>query len=188
MKQFQPVIYCLLLLLTLAVPGCGQKMTPTRFQQLVDSPGDDVPLSPLITNGAPHWGTSMTTFVLKFPSGQVLSEDLLTTTKTIGGKYIVYDAYSKIQNQQMRSVLACDEKAGTLKVYSLSGDVLIHSDINYDAKAKTYSVKTAYGDGFTEETTGWYSDQIECSHTVVSQHGVLVMNRDATNRPVSISK
>ena len=88
----------------------------------------------------------------------------------------------------MRSVLACDEKAGTLKIYSLYGDVLIRSEVNYDARTKTYSVKSAYGDGFTEETTGWYSDKVDCSHTVVKQHGELVMNRDATNCPVSISK
>jgi hypothetical protein len=130
----------------------------------------------------------MTSFVLKYPSGKVLAEDLLTTTKTIGGKYIVYDSFSKIQNQELHSVLACDEKAGTLKVYSLSGDVLIHSDVSYDASKKTYTVKSAYGDGITEETSGWYSDTIQCSHTVVSQHGELIMNRDATNRPVSILK
>jgi hypothetical protein len=188
MKQFPLAIYCLFLLLTLAVPGCGQKMTPTRFHELLDSPGDDVPLSPLITNGAPRWSTSMTTFVLKYASGKVLAEDLLTTTKTIGGKYIVYDSYSKIQNRELRSVLACDGQAGTLKIYSLYGDALIHSDVIYDAKTKTYRVRLAYGDGFTEETTGWYSDKIDCSHTVVSQHGGLIMNRDATNRPVSISK
>jgi hypothetical protein len=188
MKQYRMTVCTLLLSLTFAVVCSGQEMTPERFRELVDRPGDNVPLSPIITNGAPRWSVSMTTFALKYPSGQVLSEDLLTTTKTIGGKYIVYDSYSKIQNRELRSVLECDEKAGTLKIYSLYGDALIHSDVTYDARAKTYTVKLAYGDGFTEEATGWYSDKIDCSHTVVKQRGVLIMNRDATNRPVSISK
>lgn len=164
-----------------------EAMTPARFQQLLDSPGDNIPLSPLITNGAPRWEHSMTSFVLKYASGQVVSKDLLTTTKTIGGKYIVYDSFSRIQNRQMRSVLTCGEKAGHLKIHFFYGDDLIHEDIFYDAGAKSYTVKLSYGDGYTEEATGSYSDSEDRSHTVVKQRGTLIMTRDATNRPVAAS-
>jgi hypothetical protein len=183
------IVICSLLLL-LGVAGCKPlaSMTQEQFQKLVDAPGDDVPMVPLIANGSPHWNNSSVSMLMKYPDGKVYSEEFHATSKTIGGKNIVYSAKSKLNDQEMHSVLVADEKSGTLKVYALYGDKLVGSDLVYDAKAKTYTEKASYGDGFVETTTGHWSDTEDDSHSEVYQHGALVMSRDMTNRPVVLPK
>ena len=188
MFQFRIAAYCLFLLLALAMAGYGQTMTGEQFDKLVSTPGDNVPLSPILANCFPHWSNSVSSTVLKYASGKVVNDDMQVTSKTIGGKYIVYSMWSKFYNQEMQSILAYDEKSGALKSYMRYGDELVESHFVCDIKTRTYAEKSAYGDGFTITTTGCCSDTGDGAHSVVYQHGALFVTRDATNHPVSIPK
>jgi hypothetical protein len=188
MKQFRIAACFLLLLLSLAMAGCSQKMSQKQFDDLFATPGDNVPLSPVLANGFPHWSSSVSSTVLKYASGQVVTDDLQVTSKTIRGKYIVYSMWSKFYNQEMHSILAYDEKSGGVKAYVPYGDGLVETHFVYDAKTRTNTEKYSYGDGFTVTTTGFCSDTGDSSHSLIYQHGALFVTRDATNRPVSISK
>jgi len=182
------VAYCLFLLLPLAIAGCSQRMSQRQFDELFATPGDNVPLAPVLANGFPHWSNSVSSAVSKYSSGQVVTDDIQVTSKTIGGKYIVYSMWSKFYNQEMRSLLACDEKSGTVKSYMPYGDELVESHFVCDVKNRTCTGKYSYGNGFTVTTTGFCSDTGDSTHLVVYQHGALFLIRDATNHPVSIPK
>jgi hypothetical protein len=188
MLPFRTAAYCLFLLLPLAMAGCRQKMSQKQFDELFATSGDNVPLSPILANCFPHWSNSVSSTVLIYASGKVVNDDMQVTSKTIGGKYIVYSMWSRFYNQEMHSILAYDEKSGVLKAYMPYGDELVESHFVCDVKTRTYSEKSAYGDGFTISTTGFCSDTGDSAHSVVYQHGALFMTRDATNHPVSIPK
>jgi len=174
-------------LLLLAVAGCKPhpSITPERFQQLVDAPGDDVPMLSFVTNGIPHWSNTVVSMTMTYASGKVVPVEFPVNSKTIGGRYIVYSVQLKDSVQEQHSILEADKTAGRFKVYFLRNNALNSADVVYDLKAKTYSSKTTYGDGFVETTTGSYSDTENVSHTVVYKNGALVVTRDATNHPVS---
>jgi len=185
--RFQVAVCFLLSLLVLA--GCKPQasMTPERFQELVDTPGDNAPMLSFITNGIPHWSNAIVSVTMTYASGEIVPTEFQVKSKTIGGKYIVYAVQLKDSNKEQHSILEADKMAGRFKVYFPKEDTLNSGDVIFDVKAKTYSSKITYSDGYMETTTGSYSDTENDSHTLVYQNGALVMTRDSTNRPISVS-
>jgi len=175
------------LLLLLAVGGCSKKaaVTPERFQELVDTPGDNVPLSHRVDIGVPLWTNAEINLVLNYASGRVVTEKMQGTAKTIAGKYIVHTVQSELHHQPMHSIFTYDEKSGEFKEYGLFSNKVTEATLTFDTKAKTFAAKASFGTGFTETSTGSYSDVGESSHTVVRLNGEYFMTRDETTRPVS---
>ena len=90
----------------------------------------------------------------------------------------------------MNAILTFDEKAQFLKVYGLfsdgqGGDIVTCGTAVYDYAKKTYTISSSYGDGFSETTTGSYTDREDVARTVVYKNGFLFMTRVARTRPLA---
>jgi len=163
-------------------------MTPARFQEIASAPGDAVPLmAPLAA--VPFWTNGVVTNVMTYASGKVFKEVLTGTAHTVGGKYVVFTAYSQFYQQPMQAILGYDTKASVLKTYGLYGDgnggnIVTEATVVYDFGKKTYKMNSSYGDGFKETTTGSYTDTEDIAKTVVYKAGALFMTREVVTRPV----
>jgi len=178
------------LFLLLAAGGCSKEaaMTPERFQEIVDTPGDTVPLSRRVDIGVPLWTNAEINLVLTYASGRVVTEKMQGTAKTIAGKYIVHTIQSELYHQPMHSIFTYDEKSGVFKEYGLFSNLVTEATLVFDTKAKTFTAKASFASGFTETSTGSYSDTEETSHTVTQKDGEYFMTRDVTTRRVSSGK
>jgi hypothetical protein len=173
--------------------GFGQEsMTPARFREIVNLPGDMVPLVPQLAP-VPFWTNAVVSNVMTYASGKVFREVMTQTARTVGGKYVVFTVYSQFYQKPMSGVLAFDEKATALKMYGLfgdghGGDVVTEGTLVNDYVKKTYTATSSYGDGFKETTAGSYTDKEDFAKTMVYKNGVLFMTREATTHPVTSSK
>jgi len=148
-------------------------------------PGDNVPLIPRIDIGVPVWTNAEINLVLSYASGKVVREKMQGTTKTIAGKYIVHTVRSELYHQPMHSIFTYGEKSGEFKEYGYFSNMVTEATITFDTKAKTFAAKASFATGFTETSTGSYSDTEESSHTVTQLYGEYFMTRDETTRPAS---
>jgi hypothetical protein len=173
--------------------GFGQEsMTPARFREIVNLPGDTVPLVPQLAP-VPFWTNAVVSNVMTYASGKVFREKMDGTSHSVQGKYIVFTIQSEFYHQTMYSILTSDEKAAVLKVYGLfgdghGGDVVTEGTEVFNFARKTYTITSLYGDGFKETTAGTYTDKEDFARTTVYKNGVLFMTREATTRPVNNSK
>lgn len=130
---------------------------------------------------------------MTYASGKVFTETMSQRTRTIEGKYVVCTVHSKFYNQPMNSILTYDAKASALKIYSLFGDghggnMLTEAVATFDFSKRTYTCTSAYGDGFKETTTGFYTDTEDTAKSVVRKNGALFMTRQVVTRPVTTLK
>jgi len=177
------------LLLVFGANAFGQEtMTPARFREIVALPGDAVPLVPPLVR-VPFWTNSTVNVELKYATGKVFQEEVAVKARTVSGKYVVFDGYSQFYHQPMSSLLTYDEKSSDLKLYGLyadsQGNPLVTVGVGkYDATHKTYTVTSAYGEGFKETTQGVYTDTEDTAKTVVLKNGVLFMTRVVKTHPL----
>lgn len=172
--------------------GFGQEsMTPARFREIVNSPGDTVPLVPQLAP-VPFWTNAVVSNVMTYASGKVFREKMNGTSHSVQGKYIVFTIQSEFYHQTMHSILTYTAEPSTLKTYSLfddghRGEILTEVTTRYDLVRKTYTGTSSYGDGFMETTTGSFTDKVDFSKTMVYKNGVLFLTREVTTRPTNNS-
>jgi len=165
-----------------------ETMTPARFREIVATPGDALPLVPQLA-AVPFWTNAAISNVMTYASGKVYEEALTQTACTVAGKYEVFTVHSRFYKQPMNAILTYDENAQALKVYGLfsdgqGGDIVTCGTAVYDYAKKTYTISSFYGDGFSETTTGSYTDREDFARTVVYKNGFLFMTREARTRPL----
>jgi hypothetical protein len=173
---------------TNATLSSQEPMTPDRFQAIASAPGDAVPLIAQLS-AAPFWTNAVATNVMTYASGKIFKEVMTVTAHTVGGKHIVFTAYSPFYQQPMQAIVGYDTKASVLKTYGLFGDghggnIVTEATVVYDFGKKTYTMTSSYGDGFKETTTGSYNDTEDLAKTVVYKDGALFMTREVITRPV----
>jgi hypothetical protein len=162
-------------------------MTPARFQEIVSTPSDTVPLVRELAS-VPFWTNAIVSNVMTFASGKIFREEMLLITCTVAGKYIVFSVQSKFYNQTMRALLTYDAKAAMLKSYGYYADdhgrpVVTEAAIIYDFSNKTYTMASSYGD-FRETTTGSYTEAEDTARTTVYKNGKLFMTREVKTHPL----
>lgn len=167
-------------------------ITPSRFREIVGTPGDCQPLTPQLVL-VPFWTNAIVSNVMAYESGKVFKEEMNMSAKTVGGKYVVFTVYSKFYNQPMNSILAYDEKASILKSYGLYADghgedIITEGVVACNYAKKTYSITSSYGDGFNEITTGSYTATEDSAKTVVNKNGSLFMTRAIKTYPSVTTK
>jgi hypothetical protein len=176
---------------TNATLSSQEPMTPARFLEIASTPGDAVPLiAPLAA--VPFWTNGVVTNVMTYASGKVFEEVMNGTAHTIGGKYVVFTAFSQFYKQPMQAILGYDAKASVLKTYGLYGNghgsnIVTEATVVYDFGKKTYTITSSYGD-FKETTTGSYTDTEDVAKTVVFKNGTRFMTREVVTRPVPPAK
>ena len=163
-------------------------MTASRFKQIVQLPGDPTPLTARLAL-VPFWTNAIASNVMTYAEGRVFRETMTQRARTVEGKYIVFTVNSEFYNQPMNSIVTYDDKAATLKTYGLYGnghgaDLLTEGVVTIDVSKKTYLIKSAYGEGFKETTTGVCSDREDTARTVVHRNGALFMTRKVVTHPV----
>lgn len=191
MKKFIYLVGFSMLLLTGL--GFGQEpMTPARFRQIVNSPGDAIPLVPQLA-AVPVWTNAVASNVMTYASGKMFEEVMTQTARTVGGKYVVFTAQSQFYHRSMNAILAFDDKVAALKVYGLygdnhGGDIVTEGTVVYDFAEKTYRINSSYGEGFKETTHGSYTETEDIAKTVVYKNGALFMTRQTRTQPVNSNK
>ena len=163
-------------------------MTPERFQKLVDTPGDNVPLVPQLTNGSPVWPYAEITLVLNYTTGRVLTQRLEGASKTIGGQYVVHTMQADFLKEPLYSIFTYEEKSGQFKEYGCYSNTVTEAIISFDAKNRTFASTASFATSFTETATGSWTETNETAHIVINKNGALFMTRDETTHPVSIPK
>lgn len=166
-----------------------ETITPERFREIIAAPGDNVPLDPKLAS-VPFWTHASMSNVMTYASGKVLVDHMALTSRSVGGKYIVFTIYSELYHQTINTIVAYDDKASALKNYALynsgqGGDMIIEGTIIYDYAKKTYTIFSSYGDGFKEITNGSYTSKEDVARTAIYKNDVLVLNREVTTRPVT---
>jgi len=173
---------------TNATLSSQEPMTPARFKEIASAPGDATPLVPKLAV-LPRWTNATVSVVMKFASGKTVTEEVPQTTRTIGGRYLVFTGQSTFYHQTMHGILTYDEPASAYKIYGLygdghGGDLVIGGTIIYDPAKKIYAATSIYGDGFTEIGVGSYSATESSDRTLVYTNGVLFMTRETKSHPV----
>ena len=160
--------------------------TPAEFQKIANMPGDNVPLLPELTAAGPLWAKSEVLVSCNFADGRSTKEQLPVTTKTVGGRYIVYSFPSEIYGRQMNTIATFDEKEKTIKTWSCYGDVVVEGTEISDSAKRIYSGFSQYsseGGQFIEICVGSYSESEVSDHTVVLKDGKFFMTRDTKTTP-----
>jgi len=173
---------CLLLLVT-DVVAAQETMTPERFKQLVATPGDNTALRPELAS-LPFWKNSKCNVTMKWQNGKIFKEDCLQTSKTIGGKYLVFTTESKFYNRTMYAVGEYDEKASAIRLWGLYENTLTQATMVVDLEKKISASTSNYGD-FMEISVGSCSANEMSDHTLVYKNGVLFMTRDVKAQPLA---
>ena len=184
-----PSIVCLVLTGFSCCAFSQEVMTPARFKAIVALPGDATPLVPKLAV-LPLWTNATVSVVMKFASGKTVTEEVPQTTRTVGGRYLVFTGQSTFYHQTMHGIVTYDEPASAYKIYGLygdghGGDLVIGGTIIYDTAKKIYAATSSYGDGFTEIGVGSYSATENSDRTLVYTNGVLFMTRETQSHPVS---
>lgn len=136
----------------------------------------------------PLWTNATVSNLMKYASGKVFKEEMLQTSRTVGGKYVVFTCQSKFYQQSISSILTYDEKASAVKVYGLYGEVVTEGTVVYDYEKKIYAITSNYGEDFKEITVGSYSDTESSDRTLVYKAGVLFMTREVKSHPIAAKK
>jgi hypothetical protein len=162
-----------------------ETMTPARFQEIVSTPCDTVPLASELAS-VPFWTNAVVSNVMTYASGKVVREEMTQTACTVAGKYIVFSVQSRFYNRTMHAIATYDVKAAALKLYGFYSDehgrdVVTEATIVYDYTKKTYTITSSYG-AFRETTTGSYTGTEDTAKTVVYKDGELFMTREVKTR------
>lgn len=182
-------LFCLMgfLLVSCDAPQSGN-MTPARFHQIVNTPGDGKPVvGPMAAS--PFWTNATVHIVMTYASGTNFEEEMPVTGRLVGGKYFVGAMESKYYHQTMYSIVECDPEFPRVKIYSLFGDghggeSVVDATAVYDLSARTYTTTSSYGD-FKETGSGHFTDTEDVSKTLIYKNGALFMTREIEARPVS---
>lgn len=178
----------ILLLAIFFLVGLGfAQMTPDQFRKIVSAEGDSVPLLSQLS-AIPLWTNATVSNLMKYASGKVFKEEMLQTSRTVGGKYVVFTCQSKFYQQSISSILTYDEKASAVKVYGLYGEVVTEGTVVYDYEKKIYAITSNYGEDFKEIIVGSYSDTESSDRTLVYKAGVLFMTREVKSHPIAAKK
>ncbi|HVU28205.1 MAG TPA: hypothetical protein VHG71_10790 [Verrucomicrobiae bacterium] len=182
MKRILSISFSILLLSSI-VSFSQEKMSVEKFQQIVTTQGDNIPLSEKLAI-FPFWTNSKASVFLKYEDGKTFTEDDVQTAKTINGKYIVFTTQSQFYKKPMDSIVMYDENASSFKILAVYGDTIVEGTIVLDSEKKTYKTSSAYGDGFTEVGSGSYSDKENSEKTLVYKNGALFMTREVKSLPI----
>jgi hypothetical protein len=187
MNQTLALVFAMLVLSPLVVWG-QEEMTPARFRKIASVPGDHIPLNPKLAATGPWWANVVVSVALEYEDGKTFKEEIAGTSKTVGGKYIVNTVLSKFYKQPMDSILTYDEKTSNYKVFAIYGETITEGRIVYDFSKKIYATSSAYGDGFTEQGVGSYTDAGSSDRTLIFKNGVLFCTRETKTTPANESK
>jgi hypothetical protein len=183
-RTFRQLIILIMAVVALSSAAWAQeKMTITRFREIVASHGDSTPLNAKLAAAEPFWKNSTSTLDLKYADGKTFKETIPGTHKTVKGNYIVSTIQSELYKQPIDSIVAYDETAGCYKVWGLYGEAVAEGLIVYDFDKKTFSSHSTYGDGFLELGISSYSATNISGHTLILKNGVLFCTRDVNTVP-----
>jgi hypothetical protein len=157
-------------------------MTLEEFNTLVAAPGDTNALRAELAV-FPFWKVAKCSTTFKLPDGRVFTEESVATTKTVGGKFIVWSMESQYLKQSLRAVIAYDEKASAIKSWGIAGGALAVGTVVLDPEKRLVASSCAHGE-FLEISVGSYSVTESFSRTSVYKNGVLSLMRDASYRPM----
>ncbi len=155
-----------------------ERLSVDDFTKIASSRGDDTPLLPQLAKAGPHRTNATVTVAMKYQDGRDFNEQIMTTSKSVKGKYIVTTGESQYYHQKMTVISTFDEKASAYRNWALIGNVVTEQTTVYDFDKKIYATSSSYGDGFVEVGVGSYSDAAESSKTLVYKDGILFMTRE----------
>lgn len=180
MKTILPILCSAVLIAGVA---WGQdSMTLEQFNTLVATSGDTNALRTELAS-LPFWKVAKCSTVFRLADGRVFKEESVATTKTIGGKYVVFSMDSQFIKEPMRAVVAYDEKASAIKSWGITGGSLAGSTVVLDSEKRITASSGTHGD-FTEISVGTYSDTEAFSRVSVYKNGVLSLTREVTYWPL----
>lgn len=136
-------------------------MTVEKFRKITGSPGDNVPLQPMLAK-VPWWSNTVTSEVMtNFDPTTIkkVSQDVLhAKARTVKGKYIIFST-AQPGFSDRNTIWTYDERSSAYKFYFPSGTGLsvVEGTTVYDFTNKTYSYKTAF-DGYKVIGHGSYSN------------------------------
>jgi hypothetical protein len=180
MKTSLP-IFCSALLIA-GVAWGQDSMTLEQFNTLVATSGDTNALRAELAS-LPFWKVAKCISVFILPDGRAFKEESVATTKTIGGKYVVFSMDSQYIKEPMRAVIAYDEKASAIKSWGIAGGSLAVSTVVLDSEKRITASSGTHGD-FTEISVGSYSDAEAFSRVSVYKNGVLSLTREVRYWPM----
>ncbi len=168
----------------LALSCARSNLTPEKFDKIVSTPGDSIPLSGQLTN-FPYWPKAETSMVLKTQDGKIVRDHIVGTARTVSGKYIVLSMQSQLYQQEINSVVYYNQKDSTFEIWGKDGDTMLKVSIVLDPQNKTYKTSASYGDGYIESGTGSWSDNEQDTRAFIYKKGTLIMTRDGKTVPIN---
>jgi hypothetical protein len=161
----------------------SEEMTQELFSKLVARPGDTNQLRSELRH-VPFFTNAICTVVMKFEDGRVSNEECKESVRTVDGNYIVFDLDSQFYHQVIHAVVGYDEKAKSIRVWGLYGDVLTSAIVAIDLEKKSTASTASFAGGFMELSLGSFSDTESSDRTWVYKEGALFCTRDIKTRPV----
>jgi hypothetical protein len=183
MNRFSTVLLAILFPL-LAASCARSNMSPEKFDKLVSTPGDSIPLSGQITN-FPFWPKAETSIVLKYEDGRIVKDHVVSVAKTINGKYIVFTMQSQLYQQPLNSIVSYNAESSTFEIWGNDGDSILKSTVVLNEQNRTYKSSASYGDGYTESGIGSWSDNEQSTRVSFYKNGTLIMTRDGKTAPIN---
>jgi hypothetical protein len=180
MKACSPISGLLLLVTGLA--WGQQSMTLGQFNKLVATPGDTNGLRPELA-AFPFWKTARCTNFYRFQDGRELREECGATTKTIGGKYVVYSMDSQYYKEPIRAIIEYDDSASAIKSWGIITNSVAVTTVVCDPQKKITASTGTHGE-FTEISVGTYSETEASDRVWVYKGGVLFVTRETKSWPV----
>jgi WD40 repeat protein len=170
-------LVCLALFFAPASSWAQEKMTVERFREIVETKGDDKPLSSELAN-IPFWkkATARVTYINQ--DGTTVRDILEQSTKKIEGKYIVSTFHSLFQDKLQYGIYTYDEKASIYKFWGLSDEKLTEGITLFDFEKKIFSMRASYGEGIEDLSVGYFSEKEAVTKTQVYKNGVLYFTRE----------
>ena len=182
------ILSTIVLLALLARTACSQEeITEKQFAELVAGAGDTKVLRPEIAS-LPHFTNANGTVVCIYADGNVIRDKCKQTAKTINGDYIVYRITSDSQKEPAYAVVGYDEKASTVRMWSLYNKALVEGTIIVDAKRKILASSATFGGNLMQLTVQSFSDKEEFERSSIYKDGVLFMTQEVKIWPIASAK
>lgn len=161
-----------------------QAMTLKQFQELTAAHGDDIALRPELA-ALPFWKESRGNYTIKYQDGKKIRWECSQTAKTVSGKFIIFAITVANSTTSDYSIIGYDERASTIRHWSISDGALVHGTTILNAKKKVFAETSSSPGGEIGISVAAFSDNELSYRSQIFKNGVLFSSAEWDERSVA---